>query len=166
MLSRFWQWYERNYVANVGFAAFLFSLQLVHLVWLTGHVVAARLLGEPLFTFTGTWEAVIVLVDYTEVPAIITTSLVFVYKLRERFNIRDLLMLLFLNSQWLHIFWITDEYVVERFAGSLATFPLWLAWVAILIDYLEIPVIYQTFKELFAAIKERDLARVKASFDE
>ncbi len=50
-------------------------------------------------------------------------------------------MILLINSQWLHIFWITDEILLEQ--GILSPF---LAWLAILIDYLELPVIFDTMK--------------------
>src|SRR3989344_759149 len=52
-----------------------------------------------------------------------------------------------LNSQWLHIFWITDEFVIQYLAGSdIGFLPFWLAWLAIFIDYLELPVMYDTIK--------------------
>ena len=55
------------------------------------------------------------------------------------------LFLLLLNSQWLHLFWITDEIVLETFTGqALFPIPVWLAWIAISIDYLELPVMYDT----------------------
>ena len=50
-----------------------------------------------------------------------------------------------LNSQWLHLFWITDEIVLEVLAvKTLVYIPAWLAWIAISIDYLELPVMYDT----------------------
>ena len=55
-----------------------------------------------------------------------------------------------LATQIIHIFWITDEVVYESFfGGDLLTFPIYLAWVAILIDYLEIPVMIDLFRRLF-----------------
>ena len=33
--------------------------------------------------------------------------------------------------------------------------PLWLAYLAIAIDYLELPVMYDTFKKFFSAMRER-----------
>ncbi len=86
-------------------------------------------------------------------------SLVYVNELRSGFSWRALLFLVFLNSQWLHIFWITDEYVAAELGGggSGASLPGWLAWVAILIDYLELPVIYDTLKRLAIALRERRL---------
>jgi hypothetical protein len=66
----------------------------------------------------------------------------------------------FLNSQWLHIFWITDQYVSNELAGraAVSSLPAWLAWVAILIDYLELPVIYDTFRRAAAALSARTSA--------
>ena len=85
-------------------------------------------------------------------------SLVYVNELRHGFTLKALLFLLFLNSQWLHIFWITDEYVVQRAVRRTrpsSSLPAWLAWVAILIDYLELPVIYDTLKRTAIAIRRR-----------
>jgi len=81
---------------------------------------------------------------------------VYVNELRRGLSWKPLLLLLFLNSQWLHIFWITDEYVAgELSAGS--ALPPFLAWVAILIDYLELPVIFDTLKRLATAVRQRRL---------
>ena len=153
----FWNWYERHYALNVGISAFLFMLQLAHLYWLTTDVVAARLFGSSFFNPGPIFETFILIVDYTEIPAIITTSLVYINGLRKQLNAKDALYLLFLNSQWLHIFWITDEFVVERIGGgSIAAVPVWLAWVAIGIDYLELPVIYDTIKKFFTHRAKKD----------
>ncbi|MES4787698.1 MAG: hypothetical protein C4294_19945 [Nitrospiraceae bacterium] len=95
--------------------------------------------------------------DYTEIPALISVSLVYINELRKRFHWGSALYLLFLNSQWLHIFWITDEFVVVEFTGTGhgTALPLWLAWIAILIDYLELPVIVSTIAKLITALHER-----------
>jgi hypothetical protein len=143
--DRFWAWYERHYTLNVTVAATLFLLQVAHLVWLTGQVVVARLTGEALFTLAGTLRWPLVLVDYTEVPALLGVSLVYLNELRRRWDWRPVAMLVLLNSQWLHIFWITDEVVASSFEeSSSSALPRWLAWVAILIDYLEVPVMVDT----------------------
>lgn len=155
MWPAFWRWYERTYTLNVSIALGLFLLQIVHLVWLTGEVVWAQLTGAPLFTFAGIWEKVIVLVDYTEIPALLSVSLVYINELRKGWDFKSVLYLVFLNSQWLHIFWITDEYVVTVFNNPGTVLPLWLAYLAIAIDYLEVPVILDTLKKFFAALKER-----------
>ena len=159
-MRRFWTWYERHYTLNIAIAAGLFLLQLAHLYWLSADVVAVRLTGDSYFRLDGFVHAVILLVDYTEIPALIATSLVYLNDLRRHgFAWKPLLFLIFLNSQWLHLFWITDEFVVGEFSGrgsgdSGSGIPAWLAWVAIGIDYLELPVIVDTFRKLFASIRE------------
>lgn len=164
MFSRFWDWYNRYYVLNVGFAAFLFLLQVIHLIWLTGEVVYGRLFGDPLFSLAGIWLWIIIFVDYLEIPAIISVSLVYINDLRRGFRWRPLTFLLLLNSQWLHILWITDEFVIRAFAGNGIGFALWLAWIAILIDYLEIPVIIETFRKFFEAVRKKNKDLFKKAF--
>jgi hypothetical protein len=146
--QRFWDWYERHYLLNLGAASVLFMMQVTHLAWMGADPVASRLDGHPLLSLHGVLQWLIIAVDYTEIPALIAVSLVYVNELRGGFSWRPLLFLAFLNSQWLHIFWITDEYVAD---GSL---PAGLAWVAILIDYLELPVIFDTLRRLAQALRE------------
>ena len=157
--ERFWAWYERDYLLNVSIASLLFLLQLVHLSWLGADPIAHRLTDHSLFTLHGLLQYLVWVVDYAEIPALIAVSLVYVNELRRGFSWKPLLFLLFLNSQWLHIFWITDEYVAGELSGGAAgsALPASLAWVAILIDYLELPVIYDTLKRLATAIRERRL---------
>ena len=146
----FWSWYERHYRLNVTIAAVLFALQLVHLVWLTAEPLAAHVLGEPLFTIERPFSWAIVLVDYTEIPALLSVSLVYLHELRGGFSWKPALYLAFLNSQWLHIFWITDAFVVSSGSGERTALPVWLAYVAILIDYLELPVIWDTVRRVLS----------------
>ena len=156
--GRFFDWYERNYTINISVAAGLFVLQLVHLYWLTTDVVFLRLFDESLFNPDGIFYALILVVDYTEIPALLGVSLIYINELRrDGFSWKPLLFLFFLNSQWLHIFWITDEFVVNEFTGEagVSSLPAWAAWIAILIDYLELPVIYDTMKKLAVAVRER-----------
>jgi hypothetical protein len=157
--SGFWAWYERNYVLNVAFASLLFVLQLAHLTWLGADPIAGRLTDHSLLSLHGLLQYLIWFVDYSEIPALVAVSLVYVNELRRGFSWRAVLFLVFLNSQWLHIFWITDEYVAAELGGGGRTLglPGWLAWVAILIDYLELPVIYDTFKRFATALRERRL---------
>ena len=51
--------------------------------------------------------------------------------------------------------------VVNEFSGGTAatSLPVWAAWIAILIDYLELPVIYDTLKKLAVAIREQKLGQ-------
>ncbi len=158
MLKAFWAWYERTYLLNISIALGLFLLQIIHLVWLTGDVVVARLFGEQLFHVHGGMEYLIILVDYTEIPALISVSLLYINELRKKFQISSVLFLLMLNSQWLHLFWITDEFVVSAFSGAGTVLPLWLAWVAILIDYLELPVMFDTIRKFFGALSRHKVS--------
>jgi hypothetical protein len=155
--TAFWSWYERHYTLNVSVAAGLFVLQLLHLYWLAADVIALRLLDESFWDPSEPVQWAIFLVDYTEIPVLVSVSLVYLNELRKGFSVKPLMMLLFLNSQWLHIFWITDEFVVTSFSGEAAQsrLPAWLAWAAILIDYLELPVIYDTIKRMVVALRER-----------
>ena len=48
-MNRFWDWYNRHYALNITIAAGLFTLQIVHLVWLTFDPLWFKLFGEALF---------------------------------------------------------------------------------------------------------------------
>lgn len=153
LIEKFWAWYERNRKLNIGLAAGLFLLQLIHLYWLTAHVVTHRIFSIGYFEVSDFVQFLIIIVDYTEIPALLGVSLIYLNELRQRFNWPSVIFLLFLNSQWLHIFWITDEFVISQFAGRASTvLPALLAWSAILIDYLELPVIVDTIKRFFKEI--------------
>ena len=161
--KRFWSWYIKTEAVQLAVAVVLFVLQVVHLVWLTGEVVALRLLGEPLFVFEGIHKLLIALVDYIEIPALITVNLVYINALRKREKpIRPIIALFLVNTQWLHLFWITDEVVLEYFehGSSIITNPF-LAWVAILIDYAELPVMGDLIRRLAQYIK-RHIRKTKS----
>ncbi len=162
ILDAFWAWYERHYLLNLSLTTGLFTLQLVHLYWLTTHVVLFRLLGQSYFNPSPLWQAIIIVVDYTEIPALISTSIFYLYNMRRKFQWRQVWFLVALNSQWLHLFWITDEFVVDMFqpGGSASILPFWLAWVAILIDYLELPVIADTMITLAKSLRQKGLKKV------
>jgi len=153
----FWAWYERHYTLNVSIAVALFALQVVHLCWLTGEPLWTKLFEEPLFTLDGPAQWLIVLVDYTEIPALISVSLVYLHDLRSGFRWRPVMFLVLLNSQWLHLFWITDEFVAQTDNGSGTSLPAWLAYVAILIDYLELPVMFDTIRKLISAMRRGEI---------
>jgi hypothetical protein len=141
----------------LSLATGLFLIQIFHLYWLFTDVILVRLTGESYFVFPAIWGVVSTLLDYSEIPAIISTSILYIHLLRQNFTWKNLLYLLFINIQWLHILWITDEVVVETFELHFQLFH-WatvIAWIAILIDYLELPVIYDTAKRLAIEIKNR-----------
>jgi hypothetical protein len=166
--QKFWEWYERNYVLNVSIALGLFIIQVIHLTWLGGEVVWLRAFGFTLFELSGIWEKIIVLVDYTEIPALFTMTLVYIDAWRRGAKWNAVLMLLLLHSQWIHIFWITDEFVIDTFSEHGQTvLPAWLAWIAIFIDYLEVPVIIDTMRKLYIALREKKgLEGMKDALDE
>jgi hypothetical protein len=148
-LVGFWHRYE-NLNLRIAFA--LISLQLIHLYWLTADVVIQRITGESvlgvpqgslLFIF-------FIVIDYVEIPALIaglTYYALSIYKHEKNF-IKNSLLLSMLAIQVFHIFWITDDVVYDSFFGSTSgsvEIPYYAAWVAILIDYLELPVIFDLF---------------------
>lgn len=149
MFAKFWAWYEKNYKLNTAIAAGLFTLQLIHLYWLTTEVVLQKIFGHSFFPNTNAiFDFLIIFVDYTEIPALITTTILYIHLFRKDRKFKHILYLLFINIQFVHILWITDEYVVKNITGSetLSWTPI-LVWIAILIDYLELPVIFETLRE-------------------
>ena len=124
-----------------GLSAFLFLTQVVHLVWMTTYVIPIKLGGTALWSPP---EAPLALADYFELPAIFTTSILYL-------RTRNWKMLFLVNIQLLHIFWITDEIVLNRQTLS----PV-LAWMAILIDYLEVPVIVDTTRKFLRRMFRRN----------
>ncbi len=151
--DRFWNFYDGHYNLTLGITLCLFSLQIVHLFWLFTNVIWFKLFSYNLYTFGSTFEKLLVLVDFTEIPALLAASLVYIDDLRNNFNYKSVIFLILLNSQWLHLFWITDEFVVSEFTEKVL-FPSWLAWLAILIDYLEVPVILDTLSKFLKHLKE------------
>lgn len=148
-LVGFWQRYEN---LNLKIAFVLISLQLIHLYWLTADVVIQRITGEsilgvphgsPLFIF-------FIIIDYIEIPALVSGLTYYALRIynHERGSARNALLLSMLAIQVFHIFWITDDVVYASFFGSPSgsvEIPYYAAWIAILIDYLELPVIADLF---------------------
>lgn len=144
-LDIFWTWYNRHYLFALSATTFLFLLQAFHLYWLLTDVVLLRITGQSFFVFPPFWSTISTVLDYTEIPALISTSLVYINQLRLKFSWREVRFLIFLNIQWLHLFWITDQVVLEHFNRSAYFhWSILVAWVAILIDYAELPVMYDT----------------------
>jgi hypothetical protein len=157
-LAWFWQKYEN---LNLKIAFILISLQLVHLYWLTADVVIQRITQKsvlnvphdsPLFIF-------FIIIDYIEIPALVAGLTYYALRIyeREKGLIKNTLLLAMLAVQVFHIFWITDDVVYRTFFGSSAAveIPYYAAWVAILIDYLELPVIADLFYRTFVKGERR-----------
>lgn len=157
MLDKFWQWLERYRTIHIGLSAALFLIQLFHLYWLFTHIVLFRLTGHSYYNPNLILQTFLILADYTEIPALISTSFLYLSELRQGFKIKNILFLFLLNSQWLHLFWITDEVIYNAFTGHAAIIiPAWLSWVAIAVDYFELPVIYDTIKQLLLLSKKKN----------
>lgn len=134
----------------------LISLQIIHLSWLTVYIVL------PLAGFYETpeqppdWLLVIfVVIDYIEIPALIMGIIFYISLLADRsmsgkrLCYSNIVMISLLGIQFIHILWITDEVVYGVLINkSLVVWPIWLAWIAILIDYAEVPVIADLFKRI------------------
>lgn len=160
----FWRWYERHYELNLLISSLLFLLQIVHLYWLATHVIMFKLTGQDFF-FAETTKlstAIFSIVDYTEIPALIGVTLIYLNDIRINHRpTRAWLYVAFLNVQWIHLFWLTDEIVIKNFTGvAPINFHPVAAWIAIMIDYLEVPVIFGTLLKLrtvgLKAVLERD----------
>ncbi len=148
-LVGFWHRYE-NLSLKIAFV--LISLQLIHLYWLTADVVIQRITGEsvlavqrgsPLFVF-------FIIIDYVEIPALVAGLTYYALSIynHEKGATKNVLLLSMLAVQVFHIFWITDEVIYDGFFGSSSgavEVPYYAAWVAILVDYLELPVIVDLF---------------------
>lgn len=154
MITKFWDWYKKNLRLNRTIVAILFGWQILHLYWLTTHVVAERVWGFPIFNPNNFYQYLLIIADYFEIPALISGTLLYAHSLKEGSVKKNLIFIILINSQWLHLFWITDEFVLDRFHHSDPTIlPVWLAWTAIAIDYLELPVIYDTIKKTILNFK-------------
>ena len=153
--AKFFTWYKRNYKINLYITAGLFVWQLMHLYWMFTDIILLRIFGHEFWHVGKAGNIIISLVDYTEIPALILSSVFYISELQKKFSWKSVLFLILLNSQWIHLFWITDEVVVAQFTGSAAILlPVWLSWFAIMIDYLEVPVIYDTIKKVFYSLRK------------
>lgn len=144
----FWKKYEN---LNLKIAFILISLQIIHLYWLTTDVVLLRIFGESFFAFPQVPLPLFIAIDYLEIPALVAGVTFYsfgVYKQRRLGA--NLLFLVLLGVQVLHLFWITDEIVYDVLFGVVPVeLPAYVAWVAIMIDYLELPVMGNLFYRVF-----------------
>lgn len=158
MFDTFWKWYERNYKIIAPLTALIFLLQIAHLYWLTTNIVFLKAFGNSFWNPGSVWNTIIALVDYTEIPAIITSSILYIhqYRVNKDNRFHSIFFLFLINSQWVHLFWITDEVIYTQFTGvALVAMPMWLAWSAIIIDYFELPVIYDTIKKAIGSLSTK-----------
>lgn len=153
-IVNFWYRYEN---LNLKITFILISLQLLHLYWLTTDVVLQRIYGESFLIFPKALLPVFVVIDYIEIPALISGMTFYslsIYK-HQKNSWKNSLFLALLAVQVVHIFWITDEIVYDAFFETrLVEFPLYIAWIAILIDYLELPVMADLFYKIIKGEKK------------
>jgi hypothetical protein len=114
----------------------LIGLQVIHLFWLT-HWVLFQTQVDNIPDILFVW------IDFLEIPALVT-GIVF-YGTQIFVAKRNAIYLSFLAVQILHIAWISDEFVIQSFAFHSVSI---LTYIAIVIDYLELFVVYDLWKRL------------------
>lgn len=148
--------YKKYDKLSLKITFFLISLQIIHLYWMTTAIVLPKIFGGNFFPFPEIPVPLFVFIDYIEIPALISGIIFYslnIYRKGKLFN-KNLLFVIMLAVQILHIFWITDEVLYQNFVGHAAVvLPLYLAWTAILIDYLELPVMADLFYKIITKKK-------------
>ena len=152
MYNKFINFYLRYQNLNLKISFLLISLQLLHLYWLTTDVVLYRITGTDYFVEASGFVLLFIIIDYIEIPALVSGIIYYffdlIYNKKEK-RIKDTIFLILLAIQSIHIFWITDDIVYSTFVGAdLIELPEYIVWIAILIDYLELPVIYDLLKRI------------------
>lgn len=148
LLGKFISFYHRYENLNLKITFSLISLQILHLYWLTTDVVLQKLFAKSFFLAPKSLLPIFVVIDYIEIPALISGLIFYAYCIRRNRSgaKKSYLFLGLLAVQVIHIFWITDEVVYDSFFNSsFVELPVLLSWIAILIDYLELPVMADLF---------------------
>jgi hypothetical protein len=143
LVKKFIDFYHRYETVGLKITFILISLQIIHLYWLTTDVVLQKIFGQSFFLFPKNLLPLFVVIDYIEIPALVSGIIFYIYSIRsDEDSKKSYLFLGLLGVQVIHIFWITDDVVYSSFFNSsFVQIPSLLAWIAILIDYLELPVI-------------------------
>lgn len=152
VLKRILKFCERYEEASTKVAFFLIALQIIHLVWLTTDIVFVKLFPNQIPLFPVALEPVQAVIDYLEIPGLFAAITVYIMGMarRKTVSLKNSLLTALLLIQFVHLFWITDEVVYEVLLESdLVEIPAPVAWVAILIDYLELPVMFDLFMRVF-----------------
>lgn len=152
MFKKLINFYLRYQNLNLKISFLLISLQLLHLYWLTTDVVLYRITGTDYFVQASGFVLLFIIIDYIEIPALVSGIIYYFFNLinnKKEKRIKNIIFLILLAIQSIHIFWITDDIVYSTFVGAdLIEIPEYLVWIAILIDYLELPVIYDLLKRI------------------
>ena len=144
LVQKFIDFYHRYETLGLKITFILISLQIIHLYWLTTDVVLQKIFGQSFFLVPKNFLPLFIVIDYIEIPALVSGIIFYTYSIRsgEEDSKKSYLFLGLLGVQVIHIFWITDDVVYSTFFNSsFVQIPSLLAWIAILIDYLELPVI-------------------------
>lgn len=153
-VARFYEGYEG---LGLKFTFFIISLQIIHLYWLTTTVVIKRLFAENFFAFPQVPTLLFVFIDYIEIPALFTGMVFYALQIHGRGGKvwKNWLFLSLLAVQVFHIFWITDDVVYRTLFNTVAIqIPALVAWVAIFVDYLELPVMADLFAKIIRKQKK------------
>lgn len=145
------KFYNRYENLSLKITFVLIALQLIHLYWLATDVILVKLIGESWFPFPHIPPPLFVVIDYLEIPALFSGMVVYALLLRkngEHFY-KNAAFMAILAMQAFHLFWITDEVVYETLFNVVPiALPIWLVWIAILVDYLELPIIWDLFRKV------------------
>jgi hypothetical protein len=150
LVKKFIDFYHRYETVGLKITFILISLQIIHLYWLTTDVVLQKIFGQSFFLVPRNLLPLFVVIDYIEIPALVSGIIFYIYSIRsDEDSKKSYLFLGLLGVQVIHIFWITDDVVYSSFfKSSFVQIPSLLAWIAILIDYLELPVIGDLFYKI------------------
>jgi len=141
LLQKVSSFYERYESIGLKVTFVLVSLQIIHLIWLTTFVI----LDAPELT-GGIPPIVFAVIDYLEVPALVSGLIFYgISAIEGRSRGKDIIYTGLLTIQFLHLYWITDTFIYMSLNFGQY---VWLALVAILIDYAEVPVIVDLFRKL------------------
>jgi hypothetical protein len=150
LVKKFIDFYHRYETVGLKITFILISLQIIHLYWLTTDVVLQKIFGQSFFLVPRNLLPLFVVIDYIEIPALVSGIIFYIYSIRsDEDSKKSYLFLGLLGVQVIHIFWITDDVVYSSFFNSsFVQIPSLLSWIAILIDYLELPVIGDLFYKI------------------
>jgi hypothetical protein len=150
-IANFYTKYEN---LNLKIAFVLIALQIIHLYWLTTDVVLQRITGESFLFLSESLLPLFIVIDYLEIPALASGITFYALRAYNRKDARSALFIVLLGLQFFHIYWLTDDIVYDLLFGTaLVGLPVWAAWIGILIDYLEIPVILDLFRRVIKSRK-------------
>ena len=137
MLQSVSNFYQRWEGLGLKVTFVLVSLQVIHLIWLSCFVLGVHL---PLP------DIVFAAIDYLEIPALVSGVVFYVMTIiMGKDKRKNTLYIGLLLIQFVHIWWITDTFVYMAFNFNQY---LWLAAIAIGIDFLELVVVVDLYKRI------------------